>query len=96
MQNYEIFTQIGVLQRFNAKEENQQEMQQKVAKAGKDECCDKFHHCHDKNSRQEAEEMLQQSEHCHDKHLEVSLRKHQKPCHEISQLCRDIINAEDN
>ena len=30
------------------KKQNQQEHQQKVAKVGKDECRDKFHHCRDK------------------------------------------------
>ena len=40
--------------------------------------------------------MSQQLDLCCDKHLEDSLRKKQKSCRNLSQLCRDIVKAEDN
>ena len=78
------------------KKQNQQEKTTKVAKAGNDECREKFHHCCEKNSRQVTEDMSQQSDPCRDKHLEESLRKKQKSCRDISKLCHDTVKAKDN
>ena len=41
-QNYGIFTQIGVLQRFNGKEAKAARKAAKMAKTGSAKCCDNF------------------------------------------------------
>ena len=86
MMNYGIFTQIYILQGFNAKEAKRVEKATKMAKAGKW----KISRHNFTMSRKLVEVCCNKQNYVATK-IKQSVRKQLKDCRDISQFCRDTI-----